>query len=182
MVARSLNCCARWLKSLKVSNKDLATEALAELPRGSYGNFVDEKEIEKGAIDVRFECAMRGYEGWTWVVTLTQPDKRKQAMVAEVNLMAGENAILAPEWVPWAERLAQFRAELKEAGKAQSDAEADQLIADMASALSDHDEADDAESNADSSSVKPPLKARVRQRRIKREQDYEDQDPEHSAD
>lgn len=166
---------------MKVSNKDLATEALAELPKGSYGGFVDEKEIEKGAIDVRFECSMRGYEGWMWVVTLTQPDKRKQAMVAELNLMAGENAVLAPDWVPWAERLAQFRAELKEAGKAQSDAEADQLIADMASALSDHDQSDDAEQDSDSGSVQPPLKTRVRQRRIKREQDYEEQDPEQGS-
>ena len=167
---------------MKVSNKDLATEALVDLPQGSYGGFVDEKEIEKGAIDVRFECIMRGYEGWHWVVTLTQVDKRKQALVAEVNLIAGENAVLAPDWVPWAERLAQFRAELKEAGKAKSDAEADQLIADMASALSDHDQSDDAEQDADSSRVKPPLKTRVRQRRIKREQDYEEQDPEASAD
>ena len=166
---------------MKVSNKDLATEALAELPKGSCGGFVDEKEIEKGAIDVRFECSMRGYEGWMWVVTLTQPDKRKQAMVAELNLMAGENAVLAPDWVPWAERLAQFRAELKEAGKAQSDAEADQLIADMASALSDHDQSDDAEQDSDSGSVQPPLKTRVRQRRIKREQDYEEQDPEQGS-
>ena len=166
---------------MKVSNKDLATEALAELPKGSYGGFVDEKEIEKGAIDVRFECSMRGYEGWMWVVTLTQPDKRKQAMVAELNLMAGENAVLAPDWVPWAERLAQFRAELKEAGKAQSDAEADQLIADMASALSDHDQSDDAEQDSDSGSVQPPLKTRVRQRRIKREQDYEEQDPDEGS-
>ena len=166
---------------MKVSNKDLATEALAELPKGSYGGFVDEKEIEKGAIDVRFECSMRGYEGWMWVVTLTQPDKRKQAMVAELNLMAGENAVLAPDWVPWAERLAQFRAELKEAGKAQSDAEADQLIADMASALSDHDQSDDAEQDSHSGSVQPPLKTRVRQRRIKREQDYEEQDPEQGS-
>ena len=166
---------------MKVSNKDLATEALAELPKGSCGGFVDEKEIEKGAIDVRFECSMRGYEGWMWVVTLTQPDKRKQAMVAELNLMAGENAVLAPDWVPWAERLAQFRAELKEAGKAQSDAEADQLIADMASALSDHDQSDDAEQDSDSGSVQPPLKTRVRQRRIKREQNYEEQDPEQGA-
>lgn len=166
---------------MKVSNKELATQALAELPAGSYGDFVDEKEIEKGAIDVRFKCLMRGYEGWHWVITLTQVDKRKPAMIAETNLMAGEDAVLAPDWVPWAERLAQFRAELKEAGKAQSDDEADQLIADMALSLSDHDEADDAEQDSDSSSVKPPLKARVRQRRIKRSEDYEDQDPDESA-
>jgi hypothetical protein len=166
---------------LKVSNRDLATEALAELPAGTYGKFIDEIEIEKGAIDVRFECLMRGYEGWHWVISLTQIDKRQQAMVAETNLMAGENAILAPDWVPWAERLAQFRAELKLAGKAQSDDEADALIADMALSLSNHDQSDDAEQDSDSSSVKPPLKTRVRQRRIKRSEDYEDQDPDQGS-
>ena len=166
---------------MKANPKDLALEALNELAQGSFGEFVDEKEIEKGAIDVRFSCTMRGYDGWHWVVTLTQPDKRKDPMVAEVNLMAGETALLAPEWVPWAERLAQFRAELKEAGKAQSDDEADALIADMALSLSDHDESDDAEQDSDTGSVKPPLKTRVRQRRIKREQNEENQDPAEGA-
>lgn len=167
---------------MKASNQELALEALNEFAEGLFGDFVDEKEIDKGAIDLRFQCNMRGYDGWHWVVTLTQPNKRQAAMVAEVNLMAGENALLAPEWVPWAERLAQFRAELKEAGKAASDAEADQLIADMALALSDHDQADDAEQDANSGSVKPPLKTRVRKRLVKREQDSEDQDPEQGAD
>lgn len=166
---------------MKAKTKDLALEALNELAEGGFGEFVDEKEIEKGAIDVRFSCTMRGYDGWHWVVTLTQPDKRKDPMVAEVNLMAGESALLAPEWVPWAERLAQFRAELKEAGKAKSDAEADELIADMALSLADHDESDDAEQDANTGSVKPPLKTRVRQRRIKREQNHEDQDPAEGA-
>ena len=181
MVARSRNYCAGWQTSLKAKAKDLALETLKELAQGSFGDFVDEKQVEKGAIDVRFTCTMRGYDGWHWVVTLTQPDKRKEPMVAEVNLMAGENALLAPEWVPWAERLAQFRAELKEAGKAQSDAEADQLIADMALSLADHEESDDSEQDSNASSVKPPLKTRVRQRRIKREQNEEDQDPTEGA-
>ena len=167
---------------MKAKNKDLALEALNEVAQGSFGDFVDEKEIEKGAIDLRFLCTMRGYDGWHWVVTLTQPDKRKEAMVAEINLIAGENALLAPEWVPWAERLAQFRAELKEAGKASSDAEADELIADMASALSDHEQADETQDDSDAGSVKPPLKARVRKRLVKREQQEENQDPDQGSD
>ena len=166
---------------MKAKNKDLALEALNEVAQGSFGDFVDEKEIEKGAIDLRFLCTMRGYDGWHWVVTLTQPDKRKEAMVAEINLIAGENALLAPEWVPWAERLAQFRAELKEAGKASSDAEADELIADMASALSDHEQADETQDDSDAGSVKPPLKARVRKRLVKREQQEENQDPDQGS-
>lgn len=166
---------------MKAKNKELALEALKEVAQGSFGDFVDEKEIEKGAIDLRFLCTMRGYDGWHWVVTLTQPDKRKEAMVAEINLMAGENALLAPEWVPWAERLAQFRAELKEAGKANSDAEADELIADMASALSDHEQADETQDDADAGGVKPPLKTRVRKRLVKREQQEENQDPDQGS-
>lgn len=166
---------------MKAKNKEVALEALKEVAQGTFGDFVDEKEIEKGAIDLRFLCTMRGYDGWHWVVTLTQPDKRKEAMVAEINLMAGENALLAPEWVPWAERLAQFRAELKEAGKANSDAEADELIADMASALSDHEQADETQDDADAGGVKPPLKARVRKRLIKREQQEENQDPDQGS-
>ena len=167
---------------MKANNNDLALQALNEHAQGLFGEFVDEKEVTKGAIDVRYACTIRGYEGWNWVVTLTQPNKKSPAQIAEINMMAGENAILAPDWVPWAERLAQFRAELKEAGKAQSDAEADQLIADMALSLADHDQADDAEQDSDSSSVKPPLKARVRQRRIKRSEHDEQNDPEQSSD
>lgn len=167
---------------MKASNQEIALEALNEFAEGLFGDFLDEKEIEKGAIDVRFACIMRGYEGWHWVVTLTQPNKRQAALVAEVNLMAGENALLAPEWVPWAERLAQFRAELKEAGRAASDAEADQLIADMALSVSDHDQSEDSEQDPDSSSVKPPLKTRVRKRLVKREQDDKEDDPEQGAD
>ena len=167
---------------MKANNKDLALQALIEVAEGSVGDFVDEKEIEKGAVDLRFSCTMRGYDGWNWVVTLTQPDKRKEAMVAEINLMAGENALLAPEWVPWAERLAQFRAELKEAGKAQNDDEADELIADMASALSDHEQTEQSQGDSDAGGVKPPLKTRVRKRLVKREQQEENQDPNQGSD
>ena len=168
---------------MKASNKDLALEALKEnTDQALIGEFLVETEAEKGVIEVRFAALMRGYEGWVWAITLTSPDKRKGTSVSEVNLMAGPQAILAPNWVPWAERLAEFRKQLRAEGRAQSDAEADELIKGMALGFADGEEGDDSESNSDQGSVQPPQKTRVRQRRIKRQQDEQDQDPDGASD
>lgn len=144
---------------------------------GSVGEFLGESEISKGATEIRFNCTLRGYKNWYWSVVFTQVDKRKEATISEVNLLAGENALLAPPWVPWAERLSEFKRQLKESGKAKTDAEADQMIRELTSAFGDHGQADETQSDSDQSSVKPPAKARVRQRRIKRAEDDQNQDP-----
>jgi len=161
--------------------KDKLATALAVLAetaeQGSVGEFLGEFEISKGAVELRFDCTLRSYKNWYWSVVFTQVDKRKEATVSEINLLAGEGALLAPAWVPWAERLAEFRKQLKESGRVQTDAEADELIRDLTSAFGDHGETNESEANSDQSSVKPPLKTRVRQRRIKRSEDHEDQTP-----
>ena len=165
--------------------KDKQAAALEVLTQtaepNSVGEFLGESEISKGATEVRFNCTLRGYQNWYWSVVFTQVDKRKPATVSEVNLLAGENALLAPPWVPWAERLAEFRRQLKESGKAKTDAEADQMIRELTSAFGEHSEPDQAQSDSDQSSVKPPVKARVRQRRIKRSEDDQGQEPDESA-
>ena len=144
---------------------------------GSVGEFLGESEVTKGATELRFECTLRGYKNWYWSVVFTQIDKRKEATISEVNLLAGENALLAPAWVPWAERLSEFKRQLKESGKAKTDAEADQIVRDLTSAFGDHGQADETQSDTDQSSVKPPAKTRVRQRRIKRAEDDQSDDP-----
>ncbi|SDC83745.1 Protein of unknown function [Sanguibacter gelidistatuariae] len=52
-----------------------------------------------------FACTMRGYRGWHWTVTLARAPRAKNATVCEVALLPGDDAILAPEWLPWSERL-----------------------------------------------------------------------------
>ena len=168
---------------MKVSNQELALEALTESsPKGSVGAFVSETETSKGVLELKFENKMRGYAGWFWFVTLTQIDKRKPLMVSEINLMAGEDAMLAPAWVPWAERLADFRKQLKAEGRATTDAEADKLIRDMALSLSNDIEGEESQQDSDNGSANPPQKTRVRQRRIKRNEDHEDQEPDSESD
>ncbi|MDQ1294136.1 MAG: hypothetical protein QG608_2019 [Actinomycetota bacterium] len=53
-----------------------------------------------------FACRSRGYRGWQWAVTVARASRARGATVCETSLLPGEGAILAPPWVPWAERLA----------------------------------------------------------------------------
>lgn len=53
----------------------------------------------------QFAAATPGYPGWQWTVTLARVPRGRTPTVNEVALLPGEGAILAPPWVPWAERL-----------------------------------------------------------------------------
>lgn len=53
----------------------------------------------------KFACTMRGYVGWEWTVTVARVPRGRVASVCEVHLLPTEEAILAPVWLPWAERL-----------------------------------------------------------------------------
>ena len=45
------------------------------------------------------------YRGWQWAVTMTRVPRAKTVEVDEVVLLPGDDALLAPPWVPWSERL-----------------------------------------------------------------------------
>ena len=52
-----------------------------------------------------FDAALPGYRGWRWAVTVARAWRWKVVTVDEVVLLPGDEALLAPEWVPWSERL-----------------------------------------------------------------------------
>lgn len=52
-----------------------------------------------------FRCLDPAYRGWHWAVTLARASRAKTATVSESVLLPGPESILAPEWVPWRERL-----------------------------------------------------------------------------
>ncbi|MBY8846957.1 DUF3027 domain-containing protein [Streptomyces sp. SP2-10] len=52
-----------------------------------------------------FECKELGYRGWRWAVTVARASRAKLVTVDEAVLLPGPDALLAPEWVPWSERL-----------------------------------------------------------------------------
>ncbi|HKS00401.1 MAG TPA: DUF3027 domain-containing protein [Arthrobacter sp.] len=52
-----------------------------------------------------FESRLPGYIGWQWYAVLTRNSRSKVITVNELGLLPSEDSILAPEWVPWAERV-----------------------------------------------------------------------------
>ncbi|MEU6610841.1 DUF3027 domain-containing protein [Streptomyces shenzhenensis] len=52
-----------------------------------------------------FQCKELGYRGWRWAVTVARASRAKVVTLDEAVLLPGPDALLAPEWVPWSERL-----------------------------------------------------------------------------
>ena len=52
-----------------------------------------------------FASRLPGYVGWHWAVTVAAVPGDDEVTVDEVVLLPGEQALLAPAWVPWHERL-----------------------------------------------------------------------------
>ena len=52
-----------------------------------------------------FECLEPGYRGWRWAVTVARASWARTVTLDETVLLPGPDALLAPEWVPWSERL-----------------------------------------------------------------------------
>ncbi|QCR19886.1 DUF3027 domain-containing protein [Agrococcus sp. SGAir0287] len=113
----------------------LAEAALDEVaPVGAVGEVVDAVD-EHGVLALRYRSQLSGYPDWLWTVTLATDDEGAQT-VLEVALLPGEGSLVAPDWVPWADRLAEYLAAKEAAGDDDAEDEAD---ADG----SDDDESDD---------------------------------------
>ncbi|WP_103501161.1 MULTISPECIES: DUF3027 domain-containing protein [Streptomyces] len=52
-----------------------------------------------------FESADPAYRGWRWRVTVARAARARYVTLDEVSLSPGQDALLAPEWLPWSERL-----------------------------------------------------------------------------
>jgi len=52
-----------------------------------------------------FGCLDLAYQGWRWAVTVARASWSKTVTVSESVLLPGPDAVLAPDWVPWRERL-----------------------------------------------------------------------------
>jgi hypothetical protein len=62
-----------------------------------------------------FESKLPGYVGWQWYAVLTRNSRSKVVTVSELGLLPSEDSILAPEWVPWAERVRPEDAQAEDA-------------------------------------------------------------------
>lgn len=67
------------------------------------GDLLSVENHDDGYTTVRFASDLKGYAGWVWAVVLTGADA--EPTVCESYLLPGDGALLAPEWVPWEDRV-----------------------------------------------------------------------------
>ncbi|MFD9790247.1 DUF3027 domain-containing protein [Streptomyces sp. NPDC059070] len=85
---------------------DLAREAAEEAAHpGVVGEHVSAVAEGDRVVTHFFECKEPGYRGWRWAVTVARASRAKQVTLDETVLLPGPDALQAPEWVPWSERL-----------------------------------------------------------------------------
>jgi hypothetical protein len=107
--------------------EELARTALLEVADArSVGPLVSETDEGDGVVSLRFESNLSGYLGWKWTVSVAKIGNGEPT-VLESELMPGDGALLAPEWVPWSDRLDEYNAGRAAAaeGDADDDAEDD---------------------------------------------------------
>jgi len=137
---------------------EVAYAALTEItPVETIGDPAGEVSEGDGVVSVLFECALPGYPGWKWTVSVASlPDA--EPSVLEVELMPAEGALLSPDWVPWSDRLAEYKAAQIAAGEEiddaddtddESDDDADDVDDDSEEDESDDDESDDDDDDDD---------------------------------
>jgi Protein of unknown function (DUF3027) len=87
---------------------DLARQSLAEgvgVMPGAIGEHLGVDSIGDRVVNHYFACDDPAYAGWRWAVTVTRAPRSKLVTVDESVLLPGPDALLAPDWVPWHDRL-----------------------------------------------------------------------------
>lgn len=86
----------------------LALAALREITTPeSIGALVSTSLEEDGTLTLRYASELAGYPAWQWNVSMATLEGEAPS-VLEAELIPTEGALLAPEWVPWSVRLAEF--------------------------------------------------------------------------
>jgi hypothetical protein len=85
---------------------DLARDAvIAVVGAGQIGDHLGMQTEADRVVTHLFACADPAYSGWRWAVTVTRAPRAKAVTVNETVLLPGSGALLAPDWVPWHDRL-----------------------------------------------------------------------------
>lgn len=85
---------------------ELAREAAQEVAApGKVGDWIEAVADGDRVVTHLFECHEPGYRGWRWAATVARASRAKVVTLDETVLLPGPDALLAPEWVPWSERL-----------------------------------------------------------------------------
>lgn len=80
-----------------------AVEGIA--PAEQIGEHIGARSEGDRLVTHLFESRLPGYLGWQWYAVLTRNSRSKVVTVDELGLLPSEDSVLAPAWIPWAERV-----------------------------------------------------------------------------
>ncbi len=84
---------------------DAARAAAAEVGGDTVGEYLGVAYEDTNAATHRFLADLPGYRGWQWAVVVAACPGAGRATISEVVLLPGPTALLAPQWVPWEQRI-----------------------------------------------------------------------------
>ena len=123
---------------------ELAQAAAADFAKPNpLGEFVESVEEEPGVTTFMWQSTHAGYLGWRVAAIVAHFGGDEPATVSEVLLVPGVDALVAPDWVPWSERLADYQALQAELEK--------QAALDAELAAADAEDADDEDADVEDS-------------------------------
>jgi hypothetical protein len=94
------------LDALLAAAVDRARQGVLEMaPAEQVGDHVGVVAEAERLVVHRFESKLPGYIGWQWFASLARAPRSKEITVCEIGLLPSEKSLLAPDWVPWAERV-----------------------------------------------------------------------------
>ncbi|MFC8047655.1 DUF3027 domain-containing protein [Nocardia sp. NPDC057353] len=84
---------------------ELARRALLELEPSGVGEHIGVSSEDEAAATHRFEATLPGYRGWQWAVVVAAAPGDDRVTVSESALLPGPDALVAPDFVPWDQRV-----------------------------------------------------------------------------
>lgn len=94
------------LEAVLMGAVDQARAALVDFSgESSVGEYLGASFEDPTSATHRFLADQPGYRGWQWAVVVAAYPGADHATISEVALVPGPTALLAPQWVPWEERV-----------------------------------------------------------------------------
>jgi hypothetical protein len=69
------------------------------------GEFYSIDSDEERVATYLFHAKLPGYSGWMWAVTVAKIDDKSPATICDVVLLPGAKSLLAPNWIPYSQRI-----------------------------------------------------------------------------
>jgi hypothetical protein len=93
------------LEAVLLGAVEAARTAIVEFSGDTVGEYLGAAFEDTTAATHRFLANLPGYQGWQWAVVVAAHPGADHATISEVVLVPGPTALLAPQLVPWQERV-----------------------------------------------------------------------------